>query len=165
MGRSERNHTFTYGQRQRYAFIPTIAFLVVVFAILAFEPSLLWTGGVDEQTQRIGLLLSGGLAIVFAVMLVARWTEPFELTLEPDALVARPLLGSTVRVPYGSIASVAERPRTFMRGSVELDVRVTGRRQPLYIHGTISDYPRLSRLLRSRVPPSVRSQWKEAQGA
>lgn len=72
---------------------------------------------------------------------------------------------ATVRVPYDRIVRVAERPRTFLRGHVELDVRAAGRRRPLYIRITISDYARLTRLLRNRVPPAVRSEWKEVQGA
>ncbi len=164
MGRSERVPTFSYGQRHRYAFLPTMLFLVVVFAILLLDPSLLWTGTVDERTRQAGLLISGALAVGFAVALVVRWTEPFRISLETDALVAAPLIGSTVRVPYDSIVRVVERPRNFLRGHVELDVRASGRRRPLYIRGTIKDYPRLARLLRNRVPPAVRSEWKEVQG-
>jgi membrane protease YdiL (CAAX protease family) len=74
MGRSRRTPTFSYGQR--WAFLPTIALLVVVFAILFLDPSPLWAGGVDERTRQIGLLLSGGLAIGFAVALVVRRTQP-----------------------------------------------------------------------------------------
>lgn len=165
MGRSERTPTFSYGRRHRYAFMPTTGFLVVVFAILLLDPSLLWTGGVDERTRQAGLILSGALAVGFAVALLARWSEPFRISLEPDALVAKPLIGSTARVPYDRIVRVAERPRTFLRGHVELDVRAAGRRRPLYIRSTISDYARLTRLLRNRVPPAVRAEWKEVQGA
>ncbi len=165
MGRSERIPTFSYGQRHRYAFLPTIAFLAVVFTILLVDPALLWTGGVDEQTRKAGLLLSATLAVGFAAALVARWTEPFRIRLEPDALVAMPIVGAAVRVPYDRIVRVAERPKTFLRGHVELDVRVTGRRGPLYIRGSISEYARLTRLLRNRVPPAVRSEWKEVQDA
>jgi len=165
MGRSERTPTFTYGLRHRYAFLPTIGFLIVVFAILLLDPSLLWTGVVDERSHQAGLILSATLAVGFAAALVARWTEPFRISLAPDALVATPLIGSTVRVPYDRIVRVAERPRTFLRGHVELDVRAAGRRRPVYIRSTISDYARLTRLLRNRVPPAVRSEWKEVQGA
>jgi len=164
MGRSVRTPTFSYGRRHRYAFLPTVGFLVVVFAILLLDPSLLWAGVVDERTRQAGLILSGALAVGFAAALVARWTEPFRISLAPDALVATPLIGSTVRVPYDRIVRVAERPRTFLRGHVELDVRAAGRR-PVYIRSTISDYARLTRLLRNRVPPAVRSEWKEVQGA
>ena len=127
MGRSERTPTFTYGLRHRYAFLPTIGFLVVVFAILLLDPSLLWTGVVDERSHQAGLILSATLAVGFAAALVARWTEPFRISLAHDALVATPLIGSTVRVPYDRIVRVAERPRTFLRGHVELDVRAAGR--------------------------------------
>lgn len=165
MGRSDRAQTFSYGQRHRYAFLPTIGFLVVVFVILLLDPSLLWTGGVDERARQAGLILSGALAVGFSVALVARWTEPFRITLEPEALVAMPLIGPTVRIPYDRIERVTERPRTFLRGHVELDVRAAGRRRPLYIRGTIRDYARLTKLLRNRVPPAVRLEWKEVQGA
>lgn len=165
MSRSDRAPTFSYGQRHRYAFLPTTGFLVVVFAILLLDPSLLWTGVVDGPTRQAGLVLSGTLAVGFAAALVARWIEPFRISLEPEALVATPLIGSTVRVPYESIVRVAERPRTFMRGHVELDVRATGRRRPLYIRSTIKDYARLTRLLRNRVPPAIRSEWKEVKDA
>jgi hypothetical protein len=117
-----------------------------------------------ERSHQARLILSAGLAVGFAAALVARWTEPFRISLAPDALVATPLIGSTVRVPYDRIVRVAERPRTFLRGHVELDVRAAGRR-PVYIRSTISDYARLTRLLRNRVPPAVRSEWKEVQGA
>ena len=165
MGRSVRTPTFSYGRRHRYAFLPTVGFLVVVFAILLLDPSLLWAGVVDERTRQAGLILSGALAVGFAAALLARWIEPFRISLETDALVATPLIGSTTRIPYDRIARVAERPPTFLRGHVELDIRATGHRRPLYIRSTISDYARLTRLLRNRVPPAVRSEWKEVEGA
>jgi len=165
MGRSDRLQSFSYGRRHRWAFLPTIGFLVVVFVILLLDPSLLWEGGVDERTRQTGLFLSGGLAIGFAVALVVRWSEPFRITLEADALVAQPLIGSAARIPYARIVLVVERPPTFLRGHVELDVRAADRRRPLYIRGTIGDYARLTRLLRNRVPPAVRSAWKDDKGA
>lgn len=164
MGRSERAHVFSYGPRHRYAYLPTIGFLVVVFAILFLDPSLLWTGGVDEQTRRIGLIMSGVLAVGFAVALVARWSEPFQVSLEADGLVARPLLGPTVRIPYASVARVMERPRSFLRSHVELEIRAADRRRPLYVRGSIGEYARLTKLLRQRVPPPVRSEWREGRG-
>ena len=85
MGRSDRLQSFSYGRRHRWAFLPTIGFLVVVFVILLLDPSLLWEGGVDERTRQTGLFLSGGLAIGFAVALVVRWSEPFRITLEADS--------------------------------------------------------------------------------
>jgi hypothetical protein len=41
---------------------------------------------VDERTRQIGLLLSGGLAIGFAVALAVRWAEPSST--RPDSQVA-----------------------------------------------------------------------------
>ena len=122
-------------------------------------------GAVDERTRQAGLILSGALAVGFAAALLARWSEPFRISLEPDALVATPLIGSTARIPYDRIVRVGERPPTFLRGHVELDIRAAGRRRPLYIRGSISDYTRLTRLLRNRVPPAVRSEWQEAKRA
>lgn len=165
MVRPVRTPTFTYGQRHRYAYLPTLGFLVVVFAILLLDPSLLWAGVVDERTRQAGLILSGALAVGFAAALLTRWSEPFRISLEPDALVATPLIGSTARIPYDRIVRVGERPPTFLRGHVELDIRAAGRRRPLYIRGSISDYTRLTRLLRNRVPPAVRAEWKEVERA
>ena len=163
MGRGSGTPRFSYGPRQRYAYLPTIGFFVVVFAILLLDPALLWTHGVDARTRQIGLLLCGVLAVGFAVALVARWSEPFEIALEPGTLVATPLLGRTLRIPYAECERVVERPRTFLRSHVELEIRAAGRRRPLYIRGTIKDYARLTRLLRQRVPPAARADWKEVR--
>lgn len=165
MGRSGHPPRFSYGPRQRYAYLPTIGFFFVLFAILLLDPALLWTNGVDQRTRQIGLLVSGALAIGLAAALVVRWTEPFEIALEPGALVATPLLGSTLRIPYAECERVVERPRTFLRSHVELEIRAVGRRRPVHIRGTIHEYARLTRLLRQRVPPAARTEWKEARGS
>ncbi len=163
--RSGQHPTFVYGRRRRWAFLPTSAFFLVLLLVLALDPTLLWSEGIDAETQRAAVLLCGMLAVGFAVALLARWTEPFCVTLEPDAFVARPLLGSPVRVPYDRIARVVERPPNFIRGHVELELRTIDRRRPLYIHGDIGDFPRLARLLRSRVPAAVRAEWKANRSA
>lgn len=165
MARKIGSQTFTYGPRQRFAFLPTLGFLVVVFAILALDPSLLWSSAVDESTRRAGLILSGLLAVGFAAALVARWSEPFRIELGADEIVASPLLGPTVRVPYASISRVVERPRNFVRGHVELEIAVRDRRRPLRIRGSLDEYPRAVKLLRVRVPSTVRAEWKEGAGA
>lgn len=158
--RTERIRTFTYGPRHRWAYAPTAGFLIVVFGILAIRPELLWPTVVDEQVRRAALLLSGGLGAGFVIALVLRWTEPQTVRLEPDALVAVPLLGRLTRAPYGEIVSVVERPPSFMRGYVELEIR-TGHRRPLFVRGDIREYAHLVRLLRTWVPADVRSNWKE----
>ncbi len=165
MARKNGIQTFTYGPRQRFAFLPTFAFLVVVFAILALDPSLLWSTTVDESTRQAGLIISGVLAVGFAVALVARWLEPFRMELGADDLVATPLLGRAIRIPYAAILRVVERPRSFMRGNVELEIAVRDRRRPLRVRSSIQEYPRFVKLLRVRVPPTVRSEWKEGAGA
>lgn len=155
-----RVRTFTYSARQRWAWIPTIAFLVVLFVVLAVRPELIWERSrIDEQTRNAAMLLAGALAVALSAGLVMRWLEPFWVSVDPDALVGRPVIGGERRIAYDAIDSVIERPKTFMRGSVELVVHAPGAR-PFLVHATIRDYGDLVRLLRARVRPEVREAWQ-----
>lgn len=158
---SSRVRTFTYSARQRWAWIPTIAFLVFLFAVLAVRPELVWEQSrIDEQTRSAAMLLAGALAIALTAGLVMRWLEPFWIAVDPDALVGRPLIGGERRIAYDAIDRVDERPKTFMRGNVELVVHAPGAR-PFLVHGNIRDYGDLVRLLRARVRAEVREAWQE----
>lgn len=160
-GRSgSRVRTFSYSARQRWAWIPTIGFLVFLFALFALRPDLIWEHGVDERARSAAMLLAAALAVALAGGLLLRWIEPFTISFDPDALVGRPVIGGERRIAYDAIDRVIVRPKTFLRGTVELVVHAPGAR-PFMVHGNIRDYADLVRLLRARVRPEVREAWQE----
>ena len=144
--------TFTYSARQRWALLPTAAFLAVVFLILWLQPTLIWGSRVDDLTRSSALLLAGVLAIFVTFTVLRRWLNPFEIRLERHELVAKPLLGPARHVPYADIVGLEERPKTFFRHAPDLVLRV--RDHPLLlIGGDIRGYDQLQRSLRHRVRP------------
>jgi hypothetical protein len=159
----QRSTTFGYSPRHRWAYLPTALFLAVVFAILAIDPSLVWSD-LDPRTREAALILAGALAVGFAVALIDRWLSPFWFSCEPDALVARPLLGAARRVPWTDVTAVNERPKSFFRGTPELEVRFgTGRTRPLVVRHDLTGYDRFEKLLRRHLPAEVQARWKEAR--
>jgi hypothetical protein len=158
-----RGTTFSYSTRHRWAYVPTLLFLVVLVLILAFNPGLIWPD-IDADTRRTGLLLAGVLATGFAVALAARWASPFRFEVEDDALVAEPLLGPARRVPYWQIRDVVVLPKTFMRSVPEVVLQVEGGR-PITIRTDLVEFPQLERALRRRLAPAVQARWKQARQA
>jgi hypothetical protein len=156
-----RSATFTYSARHRWAYVPTLLFLVVVLVILAVDPGLVWPD-MDAGTRRSALLLLGGLATGFAVALGARWASPFRFELESDALLAVPLLGPARRVAYRQILDVVTLPKTFMRGVPEVVLQVEGGR-PVTIRTDLVDYQQLEKALRKRLAPGVQARWKQVR--
>jgi hypothetical protein len=154
---------FSYTSRHRWAFLPTIAFLLFLLLALWLRPELLWGGEVDERTRSGGMLLAGTGVLFLGAALARRLaTEPHTVELERDAMVLWPLVGGARRVPYEGIESAEERTRPGLRGSVELELRTATWRR-LVIRGDISDYPRLRRLLLERLPPAARERWTEPE--
>lgn len=141
--------TFTHTGRQRWAQIPTALFLVTVFLILWLQPRLIWSGGVDAATRSSALLLSGILALFVAFNVVRRWAQPFEVRLERDRLLAKPLIGPSRQVAYPDIVGLTERPRSFFRFAPELEVQVRGGPH-IVVSGAIRGYDQLQRTLRHR---------------
>jgi hypothetical protein len=156
-----RPTSFTYSGRHRWAYVPTVLFLLVVAVILAADPTLIWPE-IDADTRRNTLLLTGALAVGFAVALGARWASPFRFELANDALVARPLFGSERRVRYAEIADVIMLPKTFLRGVSEVVLRVENGR-PITIRTDLIGYQQLEKGLRKRLAPAVQARWKEAR--
>ena len=158
-----RATTFTFSGRHRWAYVPTILFLLVLLVILALDPSLIWSE-MDQDTRRNALLLAGALATGFAVALGARWSSPFSFEVTDHALVAAPLLGPARRVPYALIRDVAVLPKTFMRGVPEVVLHVEGER-PVTIRTDLIGFAQLERSLRKRLAPAVQARWKQAREA
>jgi hypothetical protein len=155
--------TFTYPGRHRWAYLPTVLFLLVIIAILALDPSLI-ANDVDAVTRRNALLVAGALAIGFAVALGARWASPFSFELTDAALVAAPLVGTPRRVAYGDIRDVRMLPKTFMRGVPEVLLQVEGGR-PIAIRTDLIDYQQFEKGLRRRLAPAVQARWKAERQA
>jgi hypothetical protein len=142
--------TFVHGARQRWALLPTAGFLVVVFLLLWLQPTIIWTGRVDETTRSSALFLSGVLALYVLLLVLRRWTGPFTVSLDRSGVTAKPLLGAARHVSYADIVGVNERPRTFFRHAPELELVV--RDEPhVLISGDIKDYDKLLRTLRQHV--------------
>lgn len=142
--------TFAYGARQRWALLPTAGFLAVIFLLLWLQPHLVWSGAIDETTRSSALFLSGVLALYVLLLVLRRWTSPFEVRLDRDGLTAKPLLGPARQVPYADVVGLDERPRSFWRHAPELEVQVRDARH-LLISGDIKEYDRLLRTLRHHV--------------
>ncbi len=152
---------FSYSARHRWAYVPTVLFLLVILAILVIDPSLVWQD-LDPSTRRAGILLAAALAIGFAAALLARWASPFRFKVDAEALEVAPLIGSARRVAYADIRDVQILPKTFMRGVPEVVLQVDSGR-PVVIRTDISSYQQLERSLRRRLAPDLQARWKEAR--
>jgi len=161
MTRSGSGSVFSYSARHRWAYVPTLLFLLVIFAILVVDPSLVWRD-LDPSTRRAGILLAASLAIGFAVALLARWASPFRFSLGADALEVAPLIGSPRRVAYADVRDVRILPKTFMRSVPEVVLQVDAGR-PVVIRTDITAYAQLERALRRRLAPDLQARWKEAR--
>jgi len=161
MTRSGTGSVFSYSARHRWAYVPTLLFLLVIFAILVVDPSLVWRD-LDPSTRRAGILLAASLAIGFAVALLARWASPFRFSLGADALEVAPLIGSPRRVAYADVRDVRILPKTFMRSVPEVVLQVDAGR-PVVIRTDITAYAQLERALRRRLAPDLQARWKEAR--
>jgi hypothetical protein len=161
MTRSGAGSVYTYSARHRWAYVPTVLFLLVIFAILVVDPSLVWHD-LDPSTRRAGILLAAALAIGFAVALLARWASPFRFNVGADALEVAPLIGSSRRVAYADIRDVRILPKTFMRSVPEVVLQVDPGR-PVVIRTDITGYQQLERALRRRLAPDLQARWKEAR--
>jgi hypothetical protein len=149
-------NVFAFSARQRWALIPTIGFLVTVCLILLLKPELLWNGRINQDTRLLAVLLTAAGAVWLSVTRVMRWLEPFSITLERDAILAKPMLGGAARVPYDAITAAVERPRTFFHTS-ELELQAAKGRK-IVIRSDIQGYSRLTKMLRGRVSSEVRAQ-------
>lgn len=163
MTRARQPSTYSYSARYRWAYLPTLGFLVVVLAILLIDPGLIWTNA-DPSTLRAATLLAGALAVGFAAAIAARWAAPFTFVVEADALVVKPLLGAALRVPYPEITDVRMLPKTFLRGVPEV-VLVVERHRPIAIRTDIGNFAQFERALGKRLAPYVQARWKEARSA
>jgi hypothetical protein len=161
VSRSPTGSVFSYSARHRWAYVPTVLFLVVILAILVINPSLLGND-LDPATRRNATLLAAALAIGFAAALLARWASPFRFNLGADALEVAPIIGSARRVAYTDFRDVTILPKTFMRSVPEVVLGVEKGR-PVVIRTDITDYPQLERTLRRRLAPELQARWKEAR--
>jgi hypothetical protein len=162
---TQSKSTFSYSARHRWAYLPTLGFLVVVLAILVVNPGLLpaWQG-LDPGTRRSAILLAAALAVGFAAAILARWASPSRFVVGPDALIAEPFIGAARRIPYDQVRDVQILPKTFMRGVPEVVLRPEKGR-PVAIRTDITNYGQLERSLRRRLAPDVQARWKEARSA
>jgi hypothetical protein len=161
MSRAGTGSVFSYSGRHRWAYVPTLLFLLVILAILLIDPSIVWKD-LDPGTRRNATLLAAALAVGFAAALVARWASPFHFILGADAFEAAPIIGSARRVAYSDIRAVSILPKTFMRSVPEVLLRVEGGR-PVAIRTDVVGYPQLERALRRRLSPELQARWKEAR--
>ena len=161
MTRSTGASVFSYSARHRWAYVPTVLFLLVILAILVIDPTIVWKD-LDPATRRNATLLAAALAVGFGAALLARWASPFHFRVEADALEVAPLIGSTRRVAYEDVADVSILPKTFMRSVPEVVLRVN-RGRPVVIRTDITDYRQLERNLRRRLAPDLQARWKEAR--
>jgi hypothetical protein len=159
--RAGTGSVFSYSARHRWAYVPTLLFLLVIFGILVIDPTIVWKD-LDPATHRNATLLAGALAIGFAAALMARWASPFRFSIGADALEVAPLIGSTRRVAYAEIRDVTILPKTFMRSVPEVVLRVE-RGRPVAIRTDIAGYQQLERNLRRRLAPDLQARWKEAR--
>ena len=161
MSRAGTGSVYTYSGRHRWAYVPTLLFLLVILGILVINPSLIWNN-LDEGTRRNGTLLAATLAVGFAAALLARWASPFRFSLGADALEVSPIIGSSRQVAYSAIRDVSILPKTFMRSVPEVMLQVEGGR-PVTIRTDVIGYPQLERALRRRLAPDLQAKWKEAR--
>ena len=161
MSRASTGSVFSYSARHRWAYVPTVLFLIVILGILVINPHLLGTD-LEPGTRRNATLLAAALAIGFAAALLARWASPFRFSLGADALEVAPIIGSVRRVAYADFRDVTILPKTFMRSVPEVVLRVEKGR-PVVIRTDITDYPQLERTLRRRLAPELQASWKEAR--
>ena len=161
MSRTSSGSVYSYSGRHRWAYVPTVLFLLVILAILVIDPTLVWND-LDPNTRRAATLLAASLAIGFAAALLARWASPFRFSVGADALEVSPLIGSPRRVAYSDIRDVSILPKTFMRSVPEVLLRVDGGR-PVTIRTDVVGYPQLERALRKRLAADVQARWKEAR--
>jgi hypothetical protein len=159
MSRAGTGSVFTYSERHRWAYVPTLLFLLVILAILVIDPTLVWNN-LDPGTRRAGTLLAATLVVGFGAALLARWASPFRFSVGADALEAAPIIGSPRRIPYTNFRDVRVLPKTFMRSVPEVVLRVEGGR-PLTIRTDVVGYPQLERALRRRLAPDLQARWKE----
>lgn len=161
MSRAGTGSVFSYSGRHRWAYVPTLLFLLVILAILVIDPSIVWKD-LDPATRRNATLLAAALAVGFAAALVARWASPFRFSLGADAFEAAPLIGSARRVAYSDIRDVSILPKTFMRSVPEVVLQVEGGR-PVSIRTDVVGYPQLERALRRHLTPDLQAKWKDAR--
>jgi len=161
MSRTSTGSVYSYSGRHRWAYVPTVLFLLVILAILVIDPTLVWND-LDPSTRRAATLLAASLAVGFAAALLARWASPFRFSVGADALEVSPLIGSPRRVAYSDIRDVSILPKTFMRSVPEVLLRVDGGR-PVTIRTDVVGYPQLERALRKRLAADVQARWKEAR--
>jgi hypothetical protein len=160
---TQSKSTFSYSARHRWAYLPTLGFMVVILAILLIDPTIVWRD-LDPGTRRSATLLAGALVIGFAAAILARWASPQRFVVGPDALVAEPFIGAARRIPYDQVRDVQILPKTFMRGVPEIVLRPEKGR-PVAIRTDITNYGQLERSLRRRLAPDVQARWKEARSA
>lgn len=161
MTRGAQGSVYSYSARHRWAYVPTLLFLLVILTILVIDPNLVWNN-LDPNTRRSATLLAATLAVGFAAALLARWASPFRFSVGADALEVAPIIGSPRHVAYSDIRDVSILPKTFMRSVPEVLLRVEGGR-PLTIRTDVVGYPQLERALRRRLAPSLQVRWKEAR--
>jgi len=161
VSRASTGSVFSYSARHRWAYVPTVLFLLVILGILVINPHLLGTD-LEPGTRRNATLLAAALAIGFAAALLARWASPFRFSLRADALEVAPIIGSVRRVAYADFRDVTILPKTFMRSVPEVLLRVDGGR-PVTIRTDVVGYPQLERALRKRLAADVQARWKEAR--
>jgi hypothetical protein len=161
MSRAGQGSVYTYSARHRWAYVPTLLFLLVILAILVIDPTLVWNN-LDPGTRRSATLLATTLALGFAAALVARWASPFRFSVGADALEVAPIIGSPRRVAYSDIRDVSILPKTFMRSVPEVVLRVEGGR-PVTIRTDVVGYQQLEKALRRRLTPDLQARWKEAR--
>jgi len=161
MSRERTASVFSYSARHRWAYVPTVLFLVVIFGILVINPSLVWND-LDPGTRRNATLLAAALAIGFTAALLARWASPFRFSIGAETLEVAPIIGSPRRIAYADFRDVTILPKTFMRSVPEVVLRVDQGR-PVVIRTDITDYPQLERTLRRRLSSELQARWKEAR--
>ena len=161
MSRARTGSVFSYSARHRWAYVPTVLFLIVILGILVINPSLVWND-LDPGTRRTATLLAAALAVGFAAALLARWASPYRFSMGAHALEVAPIIGSARRIAYADIRDVTILPKTFMRSVPEVVLRVD-RGRPVVIRTDITDYAQLERTLRRRLAPELQARWKEAR--
>ena len=57
MTRSPAASVFSYSARHRWAYVPTVLFLLVILAILLIDPTIIWKD-LDPATRRNATLLA-----------------------------------------------------------------------------------------------------------
>jgi hypothetical protein len=161
MSRAGTGSVYSYSGRHRWAYVPTLLFLLVILAILVIDPSLVWKD-LDQNTRRAGTLLAATLVVGFGAALLVRWASPFRFSVGADALEVAPLIGSPRRVAYSDIRDVRILPKTFMRSVPEVLLGVEGGR-PVTIRTDVVGYQQLERSIRRRLTPDLQARWKEAR--